>query len=108
MASPSASPVMTARNSVLDLAQMSLREVNQLLHDIDSGDFLIRNPRGAHSLACGLDGEISVTIDGHVGYYCAGMNKRASVTVNGNAGTGLAENMMSRSPRVRPAAAGCL
>jgi glutamate synthase domain-containing protein 3 len=32
---------------------------------------------------------------GHVGYYCAGMNKRAAVHVRGNAGTGLAENMMS-------------
>ena len=37
------------RNSVLDLAEMSLREVNQLLHDTDHGDFLIRNSRGAHS-----------------------------------------------------------
>ena len=83
------------RNSVLDLAQMKLREVNQLLHDNQAGDFLIRNSRGAHALACGLDGDLNVTIDGHVGYYCAGMNKRASVTVNGNAGTGLAENMMS-------------
>ena len=95
MLHPYASPSMTARNSVLDLAQMPLRDVNQLLHDAGSGDFLIRNPRGAHSLACGLDGDMSVTIDGHVGYYCAGMNKRAHVTVNGNAGTGLAENMMS-------------
>ena len=85
----------TSRNSVLDLAQMKLREVNQLLHDTQDGDFLIRNARGAHALACGLDGDLNVTIDGHVGYYCAGMNKRASVTVNGNAGTGLAENMMS-------------
>jgi glutamate synthase domain-containing protein 3 len=92
----SASPIARAsRNSVLDLAAMPLREVNQLLHDTDSGDFLIRNPRGAHALACGLDGDLNVTIDGHVGYYCAGMNKRANVTVNGNAGTGLAENMMS-------------
>jgi glutamate synthase domain-containing protein 3 len=92
----SASPLArTASNSVLDLAQMKLREVNQLLHDTREGDFLIRNPRGAHALACGLDGDLNVTIDGHVGYYCAGMNKRAHVTVNGNAGTGLAENMMS-------------
>src|SRR4029079_2522087 len=67
----------------------------QLLHDNRSGDFLIRNPRGAHALACGLDGDLNGSIDGHVGYYCAGMNKRAHVTVNGNAGTGLAENMMS-------------
>jgi len=89
------------RNSMLDLAQMKLREVNQLLHDNQAGDFLIRNSRGAHALACGLDGDLNVTIDGHVGYYCAGMNKRASVTVNGNAGTGLAENMMSGRVHVK-------
>jgi glutamate synthase domain-containing protein 3 len=92
----SVSPIARAsRNSTLDLAEMSLREVNQLLHDTENGDFLIRNSRGAHALACGLDGDLNVTIDGHVGYYCAGMNKRAHVTVSGNAGTGLAENMMS-------------
>ena len=91
----------SARNSALDLATMKLREVNQLLHDTREGDFLIRNPRGAHALACGLDGDLAVTIDGHVGYYCAGMNKHASVTVNGNAGTGLAENMMSGRVHVK-------
>jgi glutamate synthase domain-containing protein 3 len=83
------------RNSVLDLASMSLREVNQLLHDTKEGEFLINNPRGAHALACGLDAPLTVTVDGHVGYYCAGMNKQARVTINGNAGTGVAENMMS-------------
>jgi glutamate synthase domain-containing protein 3 len=93
---PQASPIPRAsRNSVLDLAVTSLRDVNQLLHENNAGDFLIRNPRGAHALACGLDGDLAVTIDGHVGYYCAGMNKRAHIIVNGNAGTGLAENMMS-------------
>lgn len=100
MTSQSARSV-TASNSDLDLATMKLREVNQLLHDTESGDFLIRNSRGAHSLACGLDGDISITIDGHVGYYCAGMNKRAHVTVNGNAGTGVAENMMSGRVHVK-------
>jgi methylamine---glutamate N-methyltransferase subunit B len=90
-----------SRNSVLDLAQMKLREINQLLHDTRDGDFMIRNSRGAHALACGLDGDLNVTIDGHVGYYCAGMNKRASITVNGNAGTGLAENMMSGRVHVK-------
>jgi glutamate synthase domain-containing protein 3 len=93
--------MVATRNSVLDLAQMKLRDVNQLLHDNTAGDFLIRNSRGAHALACGLDGELNVTIDGHVGYYCAGMNKRANVTVNGNAGTGLAENMMSGRVHVK-------
>ena len=89
------------RNSILDLASTSLREINQLLHDTKSGEFLIKNPRGAHALACGLDGPLTVTIDGHVGYYCAGMNKEANVTINGNAGTGIAENMMSGRVHVK-------
>ncbi len=53
------------------------------------------NPSGAHAIACGLDADVEVEIEGHVGYYCAGMNKRATVRVHGNAGVGLAENMMS-------------
>lgn len=89
------------RNSVLDLASMSVRELNQLLHDADGGDFRILTPRGAHNIAAGLDGRFNITIDGHVGYYCAGMNKHASITVNGNAGTGVAENMMSGRVHVR-------
>ena len=89
------------RNSVLDLARMTVREVNQLLHDADGGDFLIKNPRGAHAIAAGLDGPFNITIDGHVGYYCAGMNKGASITIDGNAGTGVAENMMSGRVHVK-------
>ena len=53
------------------------------------------NPNGAHAVACGLDADVEVEIDGHVGYYCAGMNKLATVRVHGNASTGIAENMMS-------------
>ena len=50
---------------------------------------------GAHAVAAGIDARIEVEIDGHVGYYCAGMNKLATVRVHGNCGTGVAENMMS-------------
>ena len=89
------------RNSVLDLARMTVREVNQLLHDADGGDFLIKNPRGAHAIAAGLVGPCNITIDGNVGYYCAGMNKQASITIDGNAGTGVAENMMSGRVHVK-------
>ena len=78
-----------------------MREVNQLLHDTRSGAFLIKNPRGVHALACGLDAPLDVTIDGHVGYYCAGMNKSAHVIINGNAGIGVAENMMSGRVHVK-------
>jgi glutamate synthase domain-containing protein 3 len=84
---------------VVDLASTPLRELNQRLHDLATvpgpPEWRILNPNGAHALACGLDAEIDVVIGGHVGYYCAGMNKRAMVRVIGNASTGLAENMMS-------------
>ena len=85
---------------VVDLATSSLRELNQRLHDV-AGDqpepqhWRVVNPNGAHAVACGLDAPVEVEIVGHVGYYCAGMNQRATVRVHGNAGTGLAENMMS-------------
>jgi methylamine---glutamate N-methyltransferase subunit B len=92
---------MLARNSTLDLARMSVREVNQLLHEARGGEFLIQNPGGLHAIAAGLDGDLDVVIDGHVGYYCGGMNKHASITIAGNAGTGVAENMMSGRVHVK-------
>ena len=84
---------------VVDLATTSLRELNQRLHELTLSDgpraWRVVNPNGAHAVACGVDADVEVEIDGHVGYYCAGMNKRATVRVHGNASTGLAENMMS-------------
>jgi len=85
---------------VVDLETTSLRELNQRLHDLAGGaagprHWRIVNPSGAHAVACGLDANVEVEIDGHVGYYCAGMNKLAHVHVHGNASTGIAENMMS-------------
>jgi glutamate synthase domain-containing protein 3 len=59
------------------------------------------NPRGQHAVAVGLDAPIGVTIDGHVGYYAAGMNQQAHIRINGNAGPGVAENMMSGEVWVR-------
>jgi len=85
---------------VVDLALTPLRELNQRLHDLAGGApgprrWRVLNPNGAHAVACGLDADLEVEIEGHVGYYCAGMNKLAAVRVQGNASTGLAENMMS-------------
>ena len=84
-----------------------LRELNQRLHDVardrpgparwrDRQSAMGRTPSPAGSTPT-----LDVEIDGHVGYYCAGMNKRATVRVRGNAGTGVAENMMSGSRRRR-------
>ena len=82
---------------VVDLVSTPLRELNQRLHEVAGGatSWRILNPNGAHAVACGLDSEIDVEIEGHVGYYCAGMNKLATVHVHGNAGPGVAENLMS-------------
>jgi methylamine---glutamate N-methyltransferase subunit B len=94
-------PVGTVTAAAVDLRTISTRQVNEMLASPDAPKALtITNPQGAHALACGLDAELDVTIEGHVGYYCAGMNKHASVTVNGNAGVGVAENMMSGTVRV--------
>ncbi len=81
---------------VVDLAETPLRELNRRLHEPDPpARWRVLNPNGAHAVACGIDAELEVEIEGHVGYYCAGMNKLATVRVHGNAGTGVAENMMS-------------
>lgn len=84
---------------IFDLAQTSLRDVNQFLHHpaihTQTSGVTVLNPDGAHNIAVGLDAPIDVEILGHVGYYAAGMNKLANVTIQGNAGPGVAENMMS-------------
>ncbi|MFF4362921.1 glutamate synthase [Streptomyces sp. NPDC001351] len=87
--------------TLIDLAETPVRELNQALHDPEVTSWRVLNPRGAHAVACGIRDDLAVDIEGHVGYYCAGMNQRATVTVHGNAGTGVAENMMSGTVRVR-------
>lgn len=88
----------------LDLNEIGLREVNRCLQNRDGTcgetSYEITSPLGQHAIAVGIDREIDVTIRGHVGYYCAGMNKYARVTIDGNAGVGVAENMMSGEVRV--------
>ena len=83
-----------------DLSRDSVRALNQGLHDSADGRWLVSHPDGRHCIAVGLDASVDVAIKGHVGYYCAGMNKRASITIDGSAGPGVAENMMSGTVRV--------
>ncbi len=83
----------------VDLAVTPLRELNAALHrlrpDTNERHWVDRQPAGAHAVAAGLDAPVTVEINGPVGYYCAGMNKQATVIVHGSAGAGVAENMMS-------------
>ncbi len=83
----------------LDLAKEGVRGINARLHGLPKNTnerhWKISNPMGQHAIACGLDAPLLVEIDGHVGFYCGGMNKEAEIVVNGHAGVGTAENMMS-------------
>ncbi|MCC7273598.1 MAG: protein glxC [Alphaproteobacteria bacterium] len=89
----------------VDLDATEVRELNHRLHHLpaDTNERLWRvvNPRGKHALLAGLDRPVAVTIEGHVGYYCAGMNQEAEVIIDGHAGVGVAENIMSGTVRVR-------
>lgn len=88
-----------------DLNSTPLREVNQFLHGdstvLAGKSVAITNPNGAHNVAVGLKANVDVMIDGHAGYYAAGMNQLANVTISGSAGTGVAENMMSGKVHVK-------
>ena len=71
----------------LDLKKTNLRDVNDKLQNLDrkqnQRDFRIINPEGNHAICAGLTEEMNVTIKGHVGYYCAGMNQKAQITIDG-------------------------
>jgi len=95
-----AEPLTGQNLETLDLATQQLRDVNARLQAAGDGHFRIVHPNGAHALAVGLTSPLAVEIMGHTGYYTAGMNQEAALTIHGNAGPGLAENMMSGTVRV--------
>ena len=82
-----------------DLAARGLRDLNQTLHNLQGTTnqtvWEIVNTKGSHSIAVGVDAPLDITVHGTTGYYCAGMNKQATIRIKGNAGPGVAENMMS-------------
>ena len=90
---------------LVDLASTPVRALNEALHrlgpDTNRTAWRVLNARGQHALAVGVDAAVSIEIVGHAGYYCAGMNKGATVVIEGSAGNGVAENMMSGHVHVR-------
>ncbi|WP_413991400.1 protein GlxC [Labrys okinawensis] len=89
----------------IDLAKTPLRELNQALHALKAGTnataWEVTNPKGSHAVAVGVDAPVRIDVKGSVGYYCAGMNKEATIVVHGSAGPGCAENMMSGEVRIK-------
>lgn len=89
--------------TTFDLQDAGVRDLNAWLHrEASAGQAAeVIHPGGKHNVAAGAMHDSRVDIRGHVGYYCAGMNDRAAITVHGNAGPGLAENMMGGVVRVK-------
>jgi len=90
----------------IDLAVTSLRALNDLLQGRpaegmkplgEGEDVVVRNAKGVHAIAVGMNAERTVTLEGSVGYYAAGMNQTSDVIIEGSAGVGVAENIMSGS-----------
>jgi glutamate synthase domain-containing protein 3 len=97
--SPTAS---TQESAIVDLSDSPVRALNQALHEATDGEsWTVTNPGGKHSLAVGINADIRVAINGHAGYYAAGMHQKGEVTISGNAGVGLAENIMSGKVHVK-------
>ena len=86
--------------TTFDLNTNSVRDLNAHIHNVSDEQISVDNAGGRHALAVGATSGNDITINGNVGYYCAGMNQQASITINGHAGPGLAENMMSGVIRV--------
>ena len=83
----------------LDLQKLGVRGINSTLQALQKNTneryWVVRNPMGQHSIAVGLDAPLQVDVQGHVGFYCGGMNQHSEITIHGHAGVGVAENMMS-------------
>lgn len=90
-----------SNQQVIDLRDATIRELNVALQSEDAtGCWCIRHPEGRHAIAVGLTAPIDVIVEGQAGYYAGGMNQRANLVIKGNAGPGVAENMMSGSVHV--------
>lgn len=83
--------------NIFDLASQPVRELNAALHGLSPQSnhepWKIIHPAGEHAIAVGVDAPVDIEIDGHVGYFCGGMNRQARIIINGNAGQGVGENL---------------
>jgi glutamate synthase domain-containing protein 3 len=88
----------------VDCTDKTTREINREIKAlIKEGDkeITVANPVGKHNLAVALLEQISVTFEGSVGYYCAGLMDGANIEINGSAGWGVGESMMDGNVVVR-------
>ncbi len=93
----------TAAEQAIDCATTPMREVNKAIRGAlaDQRPVLVDNPGARHNIGVALLEPGHVHVAGSVGYYCGGMNDGATLDVDGSAGWGLAEGMLSGTVTVR-------
>jgi glutamate synthase domain-containing protein 3 len=89
---------VTSEATTVDAEGLETREVNRAIKQaIADGvtEIHVVHPAGRHSFGVGLKADgITITFEGPVGWYVAGMNYGPHIVVQGNCGWGLAECMM--------------
>ncbi|CAN5704385.1 GXGXG domain-containing protein [soil metagenome] len=82
----------------IDCEGKTTREINLAIKQLiaeGSPEITVQNPAARHNLGVALLQPAKVTFTGSVGYYCAGMSDGPIVEIQGSAGWGLAESMLS-------------
>jgi glutamate synthase domain-containing protein 3 len=86
--------------TTVDCGDLSVRAINRAIlaaHAAGATQIRLLRPGARHNLSVALPAGLSVTIEGSVGYYVAGLNDGATVTVHGSAGWGAGESMLDGS-----------
>jgi glutamate synthase domain-containing protein 3 len=85
--------------AVLDARELSTRKINAelrwLLYEQGIKDVTVLNPSARHSLGTGILTRCSITFEGSLGYFGAGLIDGPEIQINGRVGWSVAENMMS-------------
>jgi glutamate synthase domain-containing protein 3 len=85
---------------VVNAAGKSVREINREIRDlVASGcrEIEIQEPAAQHNLGVGIVEPVALRFGGSVGYYCGGMGDGPDVTIQGSAGWGVGEGILSGS-----------
>lgn len=91
----------------IDCTGKTTREINLAInHLIAEGarQVVMQNPAARHNLGVAILQPAHVTFAGSVGYYCGGMGDGATLEIQGSAGWGVAESMLSGTVSVQGSA----
>ncbi len=81
----------------LDAQGKSIREINQSLEQfsVQGEEVHLLNPQARHNLAVAIFNPFHLVIEGSVGYFSAGLCDGPDISIRGNAGWAVADNLMS-------------